>query len=74
MDPTSASRNDEGDHCDICAHPIIRDVFQDNSSNVVTSGWLGVCGCATRKWTSRSETGEPPWALVDSVGTEIRTP
>jgi hypothetical protein len=51
--------------CDVCAQPIVREVFQaTSSSNVVTSAWFGVCGCATRKWLSRSEIGEPPWELV----------
>ena len=64
MNPTSASPTDDGDVCDICARAITRDVFQASSSNPVTSTWSGVCGCATRKWTSRSAIGEPPWELI----------
>jgi hypothetical protein len=64
MDATLASANDDG-VCDVCGHAIVRDVFQDNSSIVITSTWLGVCGCAKRKWRSLTAIGEPPWDPID---------
>jgi hypothetical protein len=50
--------------CDVCEDAIQRDfVFTDDRTTSSTQ-WLGVCGCANRKWRWRSATGDPPWELI----------
>jgi len=51
--------------CEICDGLIRRDVYFAASDPEPVGFWLGVCGCAERKWRWLSTTDDGPWELVD---------
>lgn len=50
--------------CDVCDDVIKRDIHREAGGAARTAEWLGLCGCANRRWRWRSASGEGPWELL----------